>query len=99
VGGGGVGGESPPLEICQRLLIAFVAPPSSPKHDPRTHACVFHRYYAPRLAGKTLTKKLHAEVAAVFVDRFGSHAGWAHSVLFISDLRQTQQLLADADAL
>jgi hypothetical protein len=54
------------------------------------------RYYAPSLKGKTLTKKLHAEVAAAFVARFGARAGWAHSVLFISDLRQSQALMAGA---
>jgi hypothetical protein len=35
-------------------------------------------------------------VQAAFVERFGSHAGWAHGVLFISDLRQTQELMAGA---
>ncbi|KAI8474872.1 MAG: DNA glycosylase [Monoraphidium minutum] len=55
------------------------------------------KYYAPRLAGKALTKKLHPEVAAAFVGRFGPRAGWAHSVLFISDLRQTKGQLAAAE--
>ena len=27
-----------------------------------------------------------AAVEDAFIDRFGSHAGWAHNVLFISDL-------------
>lgn len=34
------------------------------------------RRYAPRLAGKTLSAKLHPAVQAAFVDRFGPHAGW-----------------------
>jgi hypothetical protein len=37
-------------------------------------------------------------VAAAFVGRFGARAGWAHSVLFISDLRQTKGQLAAAEA-
>lgn len=33
------------------------------------------KYYTPHLRGKTLTKKVHAEVQAAFVDRFGPYAG------------------------
>jgi 3-methyladenine DNA glycosylase/8-oxoguanine DNA glycosylase len=34
------------------------------------------RDYLPHLAGRALTKPLHAVVAQAFVDRFGEHAGW-----------------------
>lgn len=44
------------------------------------------RHYTPHLRGKSLTKKVHDEVAAALVERFGSHAGWAHNTLFIAEL-------------
>lgn len=34
------------------------------------------RYYVPELEGKSLTKKVHAEVAEAFTSRFGPYAGW-----------------------
>ncbi len=34
------------------------------------------RYYAPQLAGKALTPKLHGVVQEVFAERFGPYAGW-----------------------
>jgi hypothetical protein len=34
------------------------------------------RYYAPSLRGKSLTPRLHGEVAAAFERRFGAYAGW-----------------------
>jgi len=34
------------------------------------------RDYLPHLAGRALTKPLHAVVMAAFVERFGEHAGW-----------------------
>ena len=37
-------------------------------------------------AGKTLTKPLMAAVETALQQRFGSHAGWAHNTLFISEL-------------
>lgn len=49
------------------------------------------RYYTPHLRGKSLTKKLHGEVQAAFVSRFGPTAGWAHSILFIAELATTQK--------
>ena len=51
------------------------------------------RYYAPRLAGKTLNPKLHGEVQRVFEERFGPYAGWAHNTLFISELASHKVLL------
>lgn len=51
------------------------------------------KYYAPHLAKKSLTPKLHAEVQQAFVDRFGPYAGWAHNCLFISELASHKHLL------
>jgi hypothetical protein len=51
------------------------------------------RYYAPHLAKKSLTPKLHAEVQQAFVDRFGPYAGWAHNCLFIGELASHRHLL------
>lgn len=45
-------------------------PPSHPCHQ------IAVRYYRPALAGKSLTKKVHGEVQAIFVERFGPFAGW-----------------------
>lgn len=53
------------------------------------------RYYLPKLAGKALTKNLHASVAAAFTDRFGAYAGWAHNTLFISELASHRHLLPE----
>ncbi|KAI7841954.1 hypothetical protein COHA_004481 [Chlorella ohadii] len=48
------------------------------------------KYYTPHLRNKSLTKKIHVEVQAAFVERFGPFAGWAHNTLFISELASTQ---------
>lgn len=37
-----------------------------------------------------------AEVEAAFVERFGPYAGWAHNVLFISDLKSQEHNLPPA---
>jgi hypothetical protein len=52
-----------------------------------TLAC---KYYTPHLRGKSLTKKVHLEVQAAFVQRFGAYAGWAHNSLFIGQLASTR---------
>jgi hypothetical protein len=54
------------------------------------------KYYAPHLAKKSLTPKLHAEIQQAFVDRFGPYAGWAHNCLFISELASHRHLLPAA---
>ncbi|BDA51122.1 N-glycosylase/DNA lyase at N-terminal half [Coccomyxa sp. Obi] len=51
------------------------------------------RFYTPHLKGKTLTKPLMSAVEAALQDRFGSHAGWAHNTLFISELASHRHLL------
>ncbi|BFI31877.1 N-glycosylase/DNA lyase [Marchantia polymorpha subsp. ruderalis] len=51
------------------------------------------RYLLPELADRSLTLKAHQEVQDAFVKRFGTYAGWAHTVLFISELSSQQNLL------
>lgn len=45
------------------------------------------------LAGKTLTKQLMVAVESALQKRFGSHAGWAHNTLFISELASQRHIL------
>ena len=47
----------------------------------------------PAPAGKTLTKQLMTAVESALQDRFGSHAGWAHNTLFISELASQRHVL------
>ena len=44
-------------------------------------------------AGKNLTKQLMVAVESALQARFGSHAGWAHNTLFISELASQQHVL------
>lgn len=47
-------------------------------------------------AGKKPNKALNRAVEEALQQRFGSHAGWAHNVLFISELAQMRHLLPGA---
>lgn len=47
------------------------------------------------LKKKTMTNKLHEDIAQFFRNLFGSHAGWAHSVLFCADLASFKHRLID----
>ena len=49
--------------------------------------------WLPAPAGKTLTKQLMTAVESALQDRFGSHAGWAHNTLFISELASQRHVL------
>ena len=49
--------------------------------------------WLPAPAGKTLTKQLMNAVESALQDRFGSHAGWAHNTLFISELASQRHVL------
>jgi len=51
------------------------------------------RYYTPHLKHKTLNKQIMEQVEAVFVERFGDYAGWAHNTLFIAELASQQEHL------
>ena len=46
------------------------------------------------VAGKKPSKALNRVVEEALQERFGSHAGWAHNVLFISELAQMRALAA-----
>lgn len=45
---------------------------------------------------KSVTKRVHASIAALFRDKFGPMAGWAHSVLFTAELPAFRHLLTQA---
>ena len=48
---------------------------------------------------KSLTPAVHTRVNDLFIDRFGPHAGWAHSLLFAAELPQyADRLPADLRA-
>lgn len=52
------------------------------------------RDYAPHLQmSKSLTPKIHDQVADIFREKFGDQAGWAHSVLFAGELPEYSKLL------
>jgi len=42
----------------------------------------------PNLKSKAMSKKVYDQVGDFFRNHFGTHAGWAHSVMFTSDLAQ-----------
>uniref|UniRef100_A0A3Q2SSW2 N-glycosylase/DNA lyase n=1 Tax=Fundulus heteroclitus TaxID=8078 RepID=A0A3Q2SSW2_FUNHE len=44
---------------------------------------------------KTLTEKVHRDIGDFFRKLWGPYAGWAHSVLFCSDLKKFQNLRGD----
>lgn len=44
------------------------------------------RHYTPELKGKSLTKRVNQKIEDAMRERFGEYAGWAHNVLFISEL-------------
>ena len=46
---------------------------------------------------KSVTKAVHASIAALFRDKFGPMAGWAHSVLFTAELPAFRAMLAADD--
>lgn len=47
------------------------------------------RHYLPHLSKhKNLTTTAYREIGSFFKERFGPYAGWAHSVLFTSDLKE-----------
>ncbi|XP_061591882.1 N-glycosylase/DNA lyase [Cololabis saira] len=48
--------------------------------------------YAAGSGQKTLTDKLHRDIGDYFRKLWGSHAGWAHSVLFCADLKKFQSI-------
>ncbi|KAL4645948.1 N-glycosylase/DNA lyase [Arapaima gigas] len=55
---------------------------------------IVHRDYNCSVAAghKSLTDKVYQQVGDFFRNLWGSHAGWAHSVLFCADLKKFQKL-------
>ncbi|GAB6021920.1 8-oxoguanine glycosylase ogg1 [Chamberlinius hualienensis] len=54
--------------------------------------------YLPSLKSrKSLTDKTYKEIGDYLREMFGSHAGWAQSVLFSSDLAMFKDLVSDGD--
>lgn len=47
---------------------------------------IAQRDYLPELRGRSLTEKAYRQVGDFFRARFGEYAGWAHNVLFASEL-------------
>jgi len=45
---------------------------------------------------KAINAKLYEEIGEIFRDRFGTYAGWAHSVLFTAELRLFAEKLGSA---
>ncbi|KAL6515519.1 8-oxoguanine glycosylase ogg1 [Orobanche hederae] len=51
------------------------------------------RYLIPELAGTRLTPKICNRVADAFMSKYGKYAGWAQTLLFISELPSQKALL------
>ncbi|KAK4481314.1 hypothetical protein RD792_012199 [Penstemon davidsonii] len=51
------------------------------------------RYLIPELSGTTLTPKIMTRVADAFVSKYGKYAGWAQTLLFISELPSQKAIL------
>jgi len=54
------------------------------------------KVYAPRLkAAKNITDAICNEIAEVYSSVFGEYAGWAHSVLFLSEIASRNKVKVD----
>lgn len=51
------------------------------------------RYLIPELAGTRLTPRICNRVADAFVSKYGKYAGWAQTLLFISELPTQKAML------
>ncbi|KAG6432596.1 hypothetical protein SASPL_104177 [Salvia splendens] len=51
------------------------------------------RYLLPELAGTSLTPRICSRVADAFVSKYGKYAGWAQTLLFISELPSQKAML------
>ena len=43
-----------------------------------------------------MNEKLYVEIGDAFRERFGSHAGWAHQIMFAGDLNSFKEKIADS---
>lgn len=53
-------------------------------------------YIIPELAGTRLTPKICQRVADAFVSKYGKYAGWAQTLLFISELPSQKAILPES---
>eukprot|EP01025_Chloroclados_australasicus_P062864 TRINITY_DN8274_c0_g2_i1.p1 TRINITY_DN8274_c0_g2~~TRINITY_DN8274_c0_g2_i1.p1 ORF type:complete len:372 (-),score=23.84 TRINITY_DN8274_c0_g2_i1:454-1569(-) len=54
------------------------------------------RYYTPHLKDrKSVTPRIMQEVELAFIEKFGPMAGWAHNILFVSELAQLKDRLPE----
>lgn len=51
------------------------------------------RYLIPELAGTRLTPRVFNRVSDAFVSKYGKYAGWAQTLLFISELPSQKAIL------
>ncbi|KAL1543808.1 8-oxoguanine glycosylase ogg1 [Salvia divinorum] len=51
------------------------------------------RFLVPELAGTSLTPRICSRVADAFVSKYGKYAGWAQTLLFISELPSQKAVL------
>ena len=83
-------GIGPKVADC--ILLMSLDQPGAVPVD--THMFNIAKQYLPHLnKTKTVTDKVYAEIGNHFRCLYGSHAGWAHSVLFSADLKHIQKSL------
>ena len=64
-----------------------------------THAIqIANRDYGLKLNSKSISKADHAKNGKYFRDLFGPKAGWAHTILFIADLKVIQKQFFDSSS-
>lgn len=56
--------------------------------DTHVWQIAFRDYKLSKLPHKSLTAKNYQRIGDLFRSKFGKYAGWAHSVLFMAELRQ-----------
>jgi N-glycosylase/DNA lyase len=50
------------------------------------------------IKGASPTPKLHSEINAFFIEKFGDKAGWAHTILFSAAITKEGEAAANADS-
>ena len=82
-------GIGPKVADC--ILLMSLDQPSAIPVD--THVFQIAKKYLPHLAkNKSVTDKVYKEIGDHFRGLYGSHAGWAHSVLFSADLKHLKDV-------
>ena len=58
-----------------------------------THAIqIANRDYGLKLRSKSMSKADHEKAGKFFRDLYGEKAGWAHTILFVNELKVIQKL-------